>query len=390
MCLRVQGAALTGLFSRYIWVVPPWDRRLEEVVGSSGYGRFHIIAGLVGHIQNRSVPSRRGEGGGAFKEGGTPERGRPDEVDYPGLCYCVDIKTQVHASFHSSNGCFLHTNRSPARPLGVTKIISRERCKARYRILAEVVSEDKAIELLQADSGPTDADYDYDRYDYETDFPGSGQTSKPVPPAERTAESVPWLSADDSILVDIDEDYYGVEAAVTPLEETLVSPFHVDAVSESVSRIFCPRDASQEATADDVFNALLERLYQDLSHCRQDKTCVAHSRRNVEKFSAKLKGEMEHHLATRFTCSASLRELEDDIAHLVQLLLVLRGKQLRAMSRVGICLRESPGTMGFDPSRGMVVCTGHNRPNNSVVVFHVPGKWAPPRRSPPQIHLTDQ
>ena len=309
--------------------------------------------------------------GVAFKDGGNPQRGRPDEVDYPGLCYCVDIKTRVQARLRSSKGCFLHTNRSPERPLGVTKIISRKRCKARYHILAEVVSEDKAIELLQADAGPTDSDYDS-----EANSPGSGE-NKPVPAAERDPESVPWLSADDSILVDIDEDYYGVEAAVTPLEETLVSPFHVDAVSESVSRIFCPGNASQEATADNVFNNLLERLYRELIHCRQDTTCVPHSPQNVEKFSAKLKGEMEHHHVTRFTCRDSLQELEDDIAHLVQLLLVLRGKQLRAMSKVGICLRESPGTMGFDPLRGMVVCTGHNRPNNSVVIFHVPGKQTP-------------
>ncbi|XP_076457837.1 uncharacterized protein LOC143291679 [Babylonia areolata] len=304
----ITAAALTGLFSRYIWVVPPWEQRVSELLGSTGYHRYHVLAGT------------------------TRGRGRHTNT----LCYCVALDSRENPDRENSYQCM--ANRL------TDKVIYREQCRPRVHVLAEIVMEDKAIELLTSSPGGTQLHISLDDAD------------------------TPWLGRKESILLDIDEDYYGVEAANTPLQDAAVDSSVVDLLSAMVSRIFCAQDARQEAAADSMFTDFLDRLHRDLVLCRQFK-CEEQSHSAVETFSTRLTSDLRK---TQIPCVQETEQLGSLVAFLVKDLFSLSGRQLLALSQVGICLRESPRTMGFDPSRGMLVCAGYNRPGKSAVVFHAP------------------
>ncbi|KAL8565008.1 hypothetical protein ACOMHN_003384 [Nucella lapillus] len=342
----ITGAALTGLFSRYIWIIPPWDTRLADVMGPTGFKRYRVFAGL---LQDPDYPQEEKHTEGS------------EQSQDPEVCYCVDFENQEsgHDAGMSSR-CFFKVQPSQQ---GVTdSVISREMCKPRVHAVVEMVREDKAIELLK------------------NLRPGKAMGIGDPNLQSLTAYEKPWLEKRDSVVLDIDEDYFGVEAAFTPLQEASVNMRVVDIVSQAVSRLFCAQDAQQEARTDAVFTDLVHSIHADLLACQQHP-CAARSHSAVEHFSRRLEKELVENSVYQFLCVERRSDWNGLVAYLIGKLFHLGSRQLLALSQVGICLKESPMTMGFDPSRGMKVCTGYNRPDNSVVTFHVPDRAEVEERS---------
>ena len=65
--------------------------------------------------------------------------------------------------------------------------------------------------------------------------------------------------------------------------------------------------------------------------------------------------------------------LKQDVYDWLKDVAALDAKQLKALSQVGACLKESPNTIGFNEDNSIRLCYGFNTPNKTVVQFHIPG-----------------
>ncbi|XP_067671355.1 uncharacterized protein [Haliotis asinina] len=184
-----------------------------------------------------------------------------------------------------------------------------------------------------------------------------------------------WITSLDSVILDIDEDYYGCEAAVQPLYDVGVTDIQLGWISFIVGKLFCPALPRQEHVADNFYADVLDRVVIIKQFCQKNNAVFC-----------KKKSEMKKYILTSFTDSidvninpqlkpmlcktavVSQNAVESLIKHFVRYNI----HQLKAMKEIGICFSISPRTHAFDPSVGMRTCDGFNRPNETVVPFHTP------------------
>ncbi|XP_046364991.2 uncharacterized protein LOC124141132 [Haliotis rufescens] len=184
-----------------------------------------------------------------------------------------------------------------------------------------------------------------------------------------------WITSLDSVILDIDEDYYGCEAAVQPLYDVGIKQKELDWIGYFVSKLFCPSLPRQELEADKFFADIVDRVISVKQFCQ---------RNNINY--CKKSSEMKKYILTSFNDSIdvitnrnlkpalcksnalSLKAMEALIKHFVQ----YNTQQLQAMKESGICFMISPRTLVFDASVGMRTCDGFNRPNATIIPFHTP------------------
>ncbi|KAK6172461.1 hypothetical protein SNE40_016103 [Patella caerulea] len=183
--------------------------------------------------------------------------------------------------------------------------------------------------------------------------------------AEELSQSGDWIPSTDNVFFDIDEDYYGCQAAFQSLADVKITEKYVDDVLVPVIQsIFCPSDAKSEQAFDKIFYNLLQRLSDKLTgnKLKQIKTS--------DLIQDTLQAIKQNNLDAEL---CGTRNTEIDIKILTEKLSVLNTKQLRALAELGICLEVTPKERDFDRLNGMKLCDGYNRPNNrSHVFFHTP------------------
>ncbi|XP_050415905.1 uncharacterized protein LOC126829813 isoform X2 [Patella vulgata] len=235
--------------------------------------------------------------------------GRTYEDDLP-LCYCEE-----YLSESDKMECYYIGETSHHH-----KIISRTDCKIKQIVIQEDIVDYKAEELSQSDD---------------------------------------WIPSTDNVFFDIDEDYYGCQAAFQSLADVKITEKYVDDVLvPAIESIFCPRNAKSEQAFDKIFYNLLQRV--------SDKPKIQPNNIIQDTLQA----------ITQDNLSAELcgtRNAGIGIKSLIGKLDVLNKKQLRALAELGICLKSTPKETGFDRFDGMKLCDGYNRDNNhSHVFFHTP------------------
>nr|KAG5707701.1 hypothetical protein BaRGS_003276 [Batillaria attramentaria] len=366
----IMSAAMTGLLTRFIWVVPPWVTDINYFL-QSGHFRRQFYAGVT--YSKRLPPAEKLRGfdtktayallfAGAppdqkddllkqnvqmsdlqvlpVRAGNIPSAGdgpplnksRTHRNREPRLCICFS----GNSDGDETSSCFLGEGLSDKKPV----FLPATDCQISHSGVVEVVTESKAMELMR---------------------PGRGE-----------AERRPWLSEADSVLLDIDEDYYGCEAAIRPLLETGLTEQMVGVVSDYVSRLFCPINSEQESRADAFFNSLVHSVLENVLVCGRNFTCLRNLRARSEKLATMAVGELLTRGLFSFTCSSRKPTQAGSLASLIRILSQMTVGQLRALARVGICVRESVRTFNFRPHYGMVVCRGFNTPSSTAVIFHTP------------------
>lgn len=265
-----------------------------------------------------------------------PEERLKAEKDYFSICFCVnDSQSLVDSCFKQAHG----TGRD------LVMKISRDSCRVQQRqILVEGVSEGEALSLLQAG----------------LDKDGGS----------------PWLSMNESVVLDIDEDYYGCQAGIAPLLKAGMSVDQVNTLSTLVSRLFCTSTAALESLADIFFRSLVETAVRIVEACKADvysdcrQTLPASWTENALSLMSRDRDKATINISLIF-CNSNFGDqlMLNDLFHQ---LVSMRRDQLTVLARVGICLRESVATFGFNPALGMTICIGYNRPTASKVFFHTP------------------
>ena len=304
-----QAAALTELITRYIWVWPSWDPEMAT-------GEEHIVNKVqLGTMRRLDLNNEL-------------------TLDY---CVCLpdglmEVKEPI---------CFIKNLTVPFE-IEIDPIEVRvDECQIQSSGTVEIISETKAMDLSVRGS---------------------------------------FISPDDSVILDIDEDFYGVESAVQPLYDAGLREHTLMWLDLHVSKLFCSNDANEEKMADRFFNSLLRKVRNLQLYCKQlngqDASKLCGTKSVMIQTLSNFIPEMIHQLGQGelrpALCTRDESKLNTILTSLIRQLVKYTMPQLRALSQVGICHRVSVKTYDFQPAFGMKICDGYNKPNNTVIPFHMP------------------
>ncbi|XP_067671276.1 UPF0489 protein C5orf22 homolog [Haliotis asinina] len=215
--------------------------------------------------------------------------------------------------------------------------IGKERCNIEVDdCFAEIVSEEKAIALMKTGH---------------------------------------WITSQDSVILDIDEDYYGCEAAVQPLFDVNVTQKMLDWIEFFVGRTFCPSQPMQELEADKFFSDLLNKVIAVKIFCDQipDASPMCTDRNTMQEHLIKSVDDLFQIIIDRKLQHVLCRRdkfVKIALRGLMKRFSSYNIVQLKAMKENGICFDGTPRTL--NPLHIMRPCDGVNRPNDTAVLFHTP------------------
>ncbi|GFO25598.1 upf0489 protein c5orf22 [Plakobranchus ocellatus] len=329
----ILAAAATGLFSRIVWIWPSWDRTsiLKEVHGESFV--WNITIGFL----RRPQVLLTGKGIG--------QRGFTAHNQITELCYCIVALNPNSYWEKMTRGkpCFRYSTSQ--LHLNLTKT---ENCTEKTSLLIEIYSED---EILRA-SKP------------EGNF-------KPI-------------SARQGFILDIDEDFFGCEAAVQPLYDVGLKETFIRKISFWVEKLFCGRTAEHELASDFFFYNVIQYIKNNRNICSNLKNttdpykilvdrCLVNMYHNLHTILRSKLASMDTEFVDSIFCKSNNDAFYKSILYQLMVLLTsLESNQLTALENVGICFQINQNSY-IEASVGHLrLCDGCNRPNDTLVTFFSP------------------
>ncbi|XP_046364986.2 uncharacterized protein LOC124141128 [Haliotis rufescens] len=297
----IVAAALAGLIDRYIWVWPPWDEPNHE--------SDHVIMDMqVGYVRPSML-----------------------DTDKLELCYCMEMRDA------DISECRM---RNVSDPEGDGTLIGRSGCNLNKSGTVEVVSEQKAISLMQTRQ---------------------------------------WINSHHRVILDIDEDYYGCQSAGESVYSTGIKSSVLNSISHIMCEMFCARSVHHETLIDTFFHTLVQlvhRLKTDAETVLKDST---KHKKNLEvqkivftivpeifqQLNQDPVGEILCNNPTDMVNELFLQGIFRNIVH-------MNIQQLASLAETGVCLQLSPKAYFYDVASSVHVCEGANSPNSSMVLFHTP------------------
>ena len=183
-----------------------------------------------------------------------------------------------------------------------------------------------------------------------------------------------WGGETGKIILDIDEDYFGVELPGQMLVDAGLNWDTVMMLQTPLNRLFCPKRIRHEASGNRMMRGLIDLI---LKRCRksgssESESCLApigELRPIVLNFLL----SYQKIDATMF-CSTNIDHVRANADELTNCLMQFGLNHLRVLKRFGFCLETTPATARFrDNGFGSFgVCTGLNPPNSTVVYLHKP------------------
>ncbi|XP_050416697.1 uncharacterized protein LOC130010276 [Patella vulgata] len=181
-----------------------------------------------------------------------------------------------------------------------------------------------------------------------------------------------WLSKDENIVLDIDEDFYGCEAAVQPLYDVEIFEEELNKIKEPLHYLFCPRNAIDERSFDKIFHFITSLVAKFTPSTKNEKQLRAERLQFIDKVSEEFLQNVKTMGVEGGMCSKIDITRTGYLRLLLLKLLKLSEKQIKALSEIGLCLVMTPNSVLYNPLYGMRTCDGYNRPGESMVFFHTP------------------
>ncbi|XP_052268211.1 UPF0489 protein C5orf22 homolog [Dreissena polymorpha] len=179
-----------------------------------------------------------------------------------------------------------------------------------------------------------------------------------------------WATGRESVLLDIDEDFYGCTYVVDPILKTNVTLDKLWQLNDIITPVFCPVDAAQEKATDKILTELVAHV-MNKKQCQTDELrkstrCLGISKLNLKEVYT---DQMSLLLMSKSisTCSY-FKETGECVTKLVEFLSSMTIKQLGALHFIGFCANTSPRT--YLDYREFRVCSGANTPEQSAVIVH--------------------
>ena len=308
----LQASVMANFINRVIWVWPDWDQTNHQ----GDYVMSSVGLGLVNikpiNIKGKSKPHYRGK---AF-------------------CMCANNDTGVdcRTMIDPISGEF-NDDQSPdfeGYP------VRSEFCVIKKQLVVEEVHESRAVQFFAMPS---------------------------------------WASSNESIVLDIDEDFYGCTYAVEDILNSNITMQRITRLNNLVAGFFCPFNSSQEKESDRFLVDLVATV-RTLRACSIDTHISGTSKcQDILKMNI-----VDHYsnLLNLLLLTKSVipcQKVDINIIQLVKDLVAffskMRIKQLKAVQATGFCATTSPRTLDAD-RRMFVVCMGANTPDESAVLVHRP------------------
>ncbi|KAF5397117.1 hypothetical protein PHET_09621 [Paragonimus heterotremus] len=173
--------------------------------------------------------------------------------------------------------------------------------------------------------------------------------------------NVDEASSMSPLILDIDEDYFGVHLASRNLTETGLNPMVIQQLSEIISEIFCPTHSHLEKAIDLWFQEFISVTGESCSKPRNDSNCY----QQVNRFLSETLFEAN----TDWLCHENVGIFIHILVNIITHPLITQ-RQLSVLSRVGLCLSSAWTTHRFQPR--MQLCTGTNTPEFTLVEEFLP------------------
>ena len=209
---------------------------------------------------------------------------------------------------------------------------------------------------------------------------------------------------DESILLDIDEDYYGCAYASKPLLDSNMTRDMLEHISDIVKKLVCVRDGAEEKYADSFLTSALSALRKAgcsrgvITQINKPLVKQKSSKQNSVLFDSKKGNEVDNSKkGTKMNCVDKIKEViyilkknlflpprgklaclkfdfvsEKLLRDLVELFSKLTAKQQKALQYVGFCMSNTHKNTKVLDEFYFKICYGMNMPWDSSVNIHIP------------------
>ena len=182
------------------------------------------------------------------------------------------------------------------------------------------------------------------------------------------------FSEDSSVILDIDEDYFGCENAAMPLADAGMQWKQVEQLDSALQKLLCPFVPHQEGMADEIMKNFLV-LYLRL--CKWEtgpqERCISPIKRLFVETKDKVVHIWRKHPS--LFCARNDLEVRNKWRDVLRILFTLTRNQLQAIMKMGFCFRTARISLGFNEEDGELrLCHGNNPPHDTVVFLHTPSE----------------
>ena len=310
---------MAGLYHEVIWIVPDWIvKTTTKMRAESG-----VVSSIeLGYYRSDELPPSQANS-------------EEDDREVIGFCDCSRENDRLRCfRVSEEGGPWNESDDTEEEKSG--REIDPFHCTGRIRLNATLVTVSDAIKMLAAT----------DLGNFKSD-----------------------------ILLDIDEDYFGVELPWQKLTDAGIGSFELRYVDAAVRNLICARTGADETQASFDMRAFVE-MY--LRYCRFSRgaaqsTCASDARdlaaTLVDNFVLKSRQEKPD-----LYCAGNIDQLLVDVLQVVRALNELTREQVVAILHIGFCFSESPKSFGFlsDVEEGFIVCHGANDPPESYTPTFTP------------------
>lgn len=173
------------------------------------------------------------------------------------------------------------------------------------------------------------------------------------------------------LIVDIDEDFFGVQLPSAPLMQLGWELIDILQISYPLKGIFCPPEAingSEELEIDSWFHEAVQSFHK--AGCFSKLQCVYLESNSSLPYSCQKEiARVVSSMNSRWRCQDG-NEVLHRMTQLVMLLSYYPIRYVDALMEAGICLESASRTYRREPK--IHFCLGHNHPGASVVPEFVP------------------
>ena len=175
------------------------------------------------------------------------------------------------------------------------------------------------------------------------------------------------LTPQSSVVLDIDEDFFGCASGATPLVDVNIDWKSIDMLNDALERLFCPRQPTHESYSNHIMRSSIDYMIQ---HCHWSESNVCDNASNlIDILCTQL--SLQWRKRRSAFCPRTTVILCDNWVEILNILATFTMPQLVALKELGFCLLNSLNTLPAAQSQCCIrVCHGYNIPNDTIVYLH--------------------
>ena len=182
-----------------------------------------------------------------------------------------------------------------------------------------------------------------------------------------------WIDADSSIILDVDEDFFGCESVSQALVGEDMAWTAVEEIDSKLQSFICPKHAGHEDLGDRFLREVVRSL---VDHCRwsaRNRSCRIPFNDAVDDTHKLVLSEFIRRPS--LFCGENDHQIRSAWREVAAAFYKLPPRQTERILGIGFCLSLSMKTLFYGDGRGgFVICHGLNEPNSSVISYYTPSE----------------